>query len=252
MTNIILPNVRKLFVPDRDHVMFEADLKGADAQVVAWEAEDDDLKNAFRSGIDVHAKNAEDMLGSTFTRLTGHLRDAKRQENKKAVHATNYGAMARTLAVTLGWTVHDSDRFQHRWFALHPGIRNNFHRKVRDALTKSRTITNRFGFRRVFFDRIESSFAEALAWIPQSTVALATYQGAFQLEDAYFPDPSSKEGMLLQTHDSINFQFHITNVPPIEYLHHTLAVKIPYDDPLIIPWDIKKSLKSWGDMEKAA
>lgn len=251
-TTIVLPNVRKLFIPDRDHVMFEADLKGADAQVVAWESEDEDLKTAFRAGLDVHAKNAEDVLGTAFTSLRGRARDAKRQENKKAVHATNYGAAPRTLAITLGWTVHESERFQNRWFALHPGVRRSFHGKVRDSLTQSRTVTNRFGFRRVFFDRIETSFAEALAWIPQSTVALATYHGAFQLEDTYFPDPTSAEGMLLQTHDSINFQFHKDRIPLTTDLHKVLAVKIPYPDPLTIPWDIKRSSKSWGDMEKAA
>ena len=57
-----LPNVRELFLPDPDHVMFECDLKGADAQVVAWEADDEDLKAAFRAGIDVHSKNAKDIF----------------------------------------------------------------------------------------------------------------------------------------------------------------------------------------------
>ena len=52
--SIRLPNVRKLFITDPGYVMYEADLKGADAQVVAWEAEDDDLKAAFRAGVDIH------------------------------------------------------------------------------------------------------------------------------------------------------------------------------------------------------
>lgn len=72
---LVLPNVRKLFIPDPGYTIYEADLRGADAMVVAWEADDEDLKDAFRRGLDVHAKNAEDMLGSLFTHAVGHARD---------------------------------------------------------------------------------------------------------------------------------------------------------------------------------
>lgn len=252
MKQTTLPNVRKLFIPDPGHVMFEADLKGADAQVVAWEAEDDDLKKAFKSGLDVHAKNAEDMWGSSFTNLPAgsHARDTKRQQNKVAVHLTNYGGTSRTLAITQGWTVQEADRFQRRWFSLHPGIRDIFHRKVRSDLERDRTITNAFGFRRVYFDRIDSCFGEALAWKPQSIVAINTNLGLFQLEKAYFPDPKTLDGVLLQNHDAATFQFRQEKVPPVEAIKKVLAVVTPFDDPLIIPWDLKRGTRSWGELEK--
>lgn len=257
MTQIVLPNVRKIFIPDPGFIMFEADLKGADAQVVAWEADDDDLKNAFRSGLDVHVKNAEDMWGSQFTRLSGHARNAKRQENKVAVHATNYGASSRTLAISLGWTVRDAESFQRRWFGLHPRIKSNFHNRIHSQLLSGRTVTNAFGYRRVFFDRSDSCFAEALAWIPQSTVAHNTFIGALQLERKFWPHQLDRgyrgrdlEGLLLQTHDSINFQFRLSSVPLIAELRSALAVVTPYPDPLVIPWELKSSTKSWGDLQE--
>lgn len=252
MKQIVLPNVRKLFIPDPGYVMFEADLKGADAQVVAWEAEDDDLKRAFRAGDDVHIKNAEDMWGSEFTRLPlgSHARDAKRQQNKVAVHLTNYGGTSRTLAITQGWTVHEADRFQRRWFSLHPGIRDIFQGRVRADLERSRTITNAFGFRRVYFDRIDACFGEALAWKPQSVVAINANRGLLQLEERYFPDALSREGILLQNHDAGTFQFAPGRVPPVEEIQATLRVVTPYPDPLVIPWDLKRSTKSWGELEK--
>lgn len=243
--NIVLPNVRKLFIPDPGYIMFEADLKGADAQVVAWEAEDEELKAAFRAGIDIHSKNAEDMWGRAFTSLSGVARDAKRQETKKGVHAINYGASPRTVAISLGWTTHEAETFQRRWFSLHPGIPNNFHGRIRDALSRNRTIYNAFGFRRVFFDRIDNCFTEALAWIPQSTVALNSFIGFFALEKKFpWVEP------LLQVHDSVVFQFPIARCPKAKEIQAALAVPTPYPDPLIIPWDLKSSTKSWGDMEK--
>jgi DNA polymerase family A len=254
--NITLPNVRKLFITDPGYVMFEADLKGADAQVVAWEADDDDLKAAFRQGVDIHVHNAEAMWGPLFTQLPEHsyARRQKRQECKHTVHGINYGCSPRTTAIQRGWTVKEAERFHTRWLEVHPGIRR-WHERIKSCLARNRTITNAFGFRRVFFDRLDSCFTEALAWIPQSTVAINTYHGAFQLESKYWPDQcdtgfvNSLDGLILQTHDSINFQFAAAAVPEAEEIRQTLLVRTPYPDPLYIPWDLKRSAKSWGEME---
>jgi len=261
MTKVVLPNIRKLFLTDRGFIQFEADLKGADAWVVIYEADDAELKRVMKSGIDLHSHNAEAMWGTEFTSLAkgSHARDYKRQECKHTIHGIHYGCSPRTTAIQRGWLVSEAERFHNRWLLLHPGIRR-FHNRVRASLEKNRTVTNRFGFRRVFFDRVDESFTEALAWIPQSTVALNTYHGALQLEQRYWPHqrergwlpthPHDSEGMLLQTHDSINFQFPIGRVPSTTEIRDTMKVTIPYDDPLEIPWELKSSLKSWGEMEK--
>lgn len=256
---IVLPNVRKFIAVDPGHVQFEADLKGADAQVVAWEAEDEDLKAGFRAGIDIHAHNAEAMWGTAFTSLPegSHARDHKRQECKHTVHGIHYGCTPRTTAIQRGWLVAEAERFHRRWLELHPGVAR-YHERVRACLAKDRTIYNKFGFRRVFFDRIDNCFTEALAWIPQSTVALNTFAGALKLEERFWPhhqDPrycatGDFEGIVLQTHDSLNFQFPLSRVPSISDIKAALSIPIPYDDPLTIPWDLKQSTKSWGEMEK--
>lgn len=259
-TELIIPNARKLLITDPGYLQFEADLKGADAQVVAWEMDDEDLKAAFRAGIDIHVHNATDMWEHEFTKLPegSYARDHKRQECKHTVHGIHYGCTPRTTAIQRGWLVADAERFHRRWLQIHPGVQR-YHDRVRSALAKDRTIYNRFGFRRVYFDRIDDCFTKALAWIPQSTVALNTYYGALQLESRfwphhqkpdYAPDGRTFEGMILQTHDSLNFQFPVNAVPPPNQIRETLVVEIPYDDPLTIPWDLKSSLKSWGDMEK--
>lgn len=262
MKHITIPNVRKLFLTDPDSTQFEADLKGADAWVVIYEAEDDELKRVMKSGIDLHAHNAEAMWGTEFTRLASgsHARDFKRQECKHTVHGVHYGCTPRTTAIQRGWTVHEAERFHNRWFSLHPGVKH-FHDRVRRSLAETRTIYNKFGFRRVFYDRIDNCFTEALAWIPQSTVALCTYRGALQLERRYWPhqqglgwqprrEKDFREGILLQTHDSLNFEFDDLEVPMYSEIRKTLETTVPYDDPLVIPWDLKMSKKSWGDMVK--
>lgn len=243
----LLPNIRKLFIPDPGYLIADCDLAGADAQVVAWEAEDEDLKDAFRKGLKVHVKNATDVWGDKFSKLDPKTPAYERlyHEIKTGVHATNYLSSARNLAITLGWTIQQAEAFQRRWLGLHPGIRNVFHKRIKDELERSRSVTNAFGFRIIYFDRIESVFSEAVAWKPQSTVAITCNRGALQVREAL---PWVQ--ILLQVHDSLVLQFPKKKLCDVELIQRHLLNPVPYKDPLVIQWGLAVSAKSWGDCEK--
>jgi len=228
-----------MFIPDPNKEMTDWDLAQADAQVVAWEADDEELKDIFRSGADLHLENAKAIYGNP--RLTKD--SPERQFAKVGVHAADYGVSARTLAVALGITVREADRFLTRWFSAHPGI-TEWHRRVEGFLQTTRSVSNKFGFVRYYFDRIEGVLPEALAWIPQSTVALVISHGLVRLN----AELQKEVQILLQVHDSLVEQHLILDrdylMPKIKKL---LTVTVPYDDPLIIPISGKSSEKSWGD-----
>jgi len=61
----------------------------------------------------------------------------------------------------------------------------------------------------------------------------------------YVPDIQ----LLLQVHDSLVMQAKTAWFKKgyRGMLAEALEVSIPYDDPLIIPWGLKASRKSWGD-----
>lgn len=241
-----LPNVRKLFVPDPGYMMFDADLSGADAQVVAAEAEDKDLLAAFRAGLDVHSKNAADMWGDAFTSLSGVPRYKQRQRLKSGVHGTNYGASARALFLILGGSIYEWQQFQNRWFTLHPGIREWQQRTMSD-LRKDRTARNRFGYRIIYFDRVDGLLPQALAWIPQSTIAINCFRGALALERAC---PWAE--ILLQVHDSVVFQVPFRHAERYADMRKGLRNPIPYTPELIIDWKLSRSEKSWGECTEVA
>lgn len=247
-----LPNVRKMFIPDPGYTIVDADLAGADAQVVAWEAGDEKLKAAFRSGSSVHLMNGEDLLGAEFTTAEGHHKLPGTPKGtmyvalKTFVHGTNYLGSAPGLAANpkINWPVHLSLRRQERWFSLHPGIRD-WHERVRSSLAKSRSIRNAFGYRIVYFDRIDSVLTNAVAWGPQSTVAEVCFRGGLQLRKS-FPWVE----FLLQVHDSLVFQIpnhRAGEASTLDLIKRHLEVPIPYPDPLTISWGIATSGKSWGD-----
>lgn len=227
-----LPNVRTLFIPDPGYTFFEGDLSKADAHVVIWEANDEELKQLLREGYDLHAENAK-LLGCDYAMA------------KRWVHGTNYGGSPRTMAINCGLTVHQAERMQARWFQAHPGIAR-WHIRVASQLRANRYVENRFGFRRYFFDRLDAILPEALAFGPQSAVAHYINK-IWQRVYLELPDVQ----VLLQVHDSLAGQMptHLAEwcVGQINLLAQ--SVTVPYDDPLVIPLKIKTSTKSWGDCE---
>ena len=249
-SNIILPNVRRFFKPDPGYILFDVDLAGADAQIVAWEADDEPLKEAFRAhaagkGPKVHCVNAKAIFGAKAG-PDGKV-EPYYSRAKAGVHATNYGAKARTLAAALSCSVGEAEQFQSDWFRAHPAIRE-WHERTQRNLETTRSVRNAFGFVRTYFDRIENLLPEALAWVPQSTVAIIIDTAYNRITDT-LPDID----ILLQVHDSLVGQCPIELWPQRKkQIRECLEVVVPYADPLIVPTGLQTSRVSWGDVQGEA
>jgi len=228
----IPPELRYLYVPDAGYIIVDCDLDRADLQVVVWEADDPELKQVLREGVDVHTENAK-TIGCT------------RPQAKAGVHATNYGAKPRTLATTLGITVKEAEAFQKRWFEAHPGIKE-WHQRTEEALWANRMVANRFGYRRYYFDRVEGLLPQALAWVPQSTVGIVTNLGMLNIHKK-LPEVQ----LLIQVHDSLVMQLPEDRIEELlPQVIDCMKVTVPYDDPLVIGVGAKISPVSWGDCEE--
>lgn len=250
-----LPNVRTLFVPDPGYTFFDADLDRADLQVVVWEAGDEELMRALQMGVDLHCYNAcdiynikgipiEELIEShpNYPERRAAIGSERRAKAKGGVHAVDYGCKERTLAAALGISVHEADLFIKNWFARHPGIAE-WHRRVEQALATKRFVQNAFGYRRYYFDRIEGLLPEALAWIPQSTVAVYINRIWRRIYDNV-----KDVQILLQVHDSLAGQFPTYKASwcRARMMEEARQVVVPYERPLIIPLSIKTSTESWG------
>lgn len=250
-STIVLPNVRRFFVPDPGMIMFDVDLAGADAQIVAWEANDEPLKQAFRDyqagiGPKVHCVNALAIFGEKLAGPNGK-NEPFYTRAKMGVHLTNYGGKPRTCASALSISIHEAEAFQRNWFRIHPGIAE-WHNTVQNSLSRTRSVRNPFGFVRTYFERPEGLLPEALAWVPQSTVAIVI-DTAYNRITQTLPDVQ----ILLQVHDSLVGQCPISLWPTLKpKIRECLEVVIPYDDPLVIPTGLKTSTISWGDCHDEA
>lgn len=270
-----LPNIRKCFIPDPGYEIVSADLAGADAQVVAAEAEDEDLKAAFRAGLKLHIKNARDIFPDETRDMTdAEIKATDRagqlyHQCKQGVHLTNYAGTPKVMAGACKWPESKCEEFQERWFYLHPGIKE-WHKRTERILQGGqcwkcwsckvekkfcedcgnrligRTVGNKFGYRIIYFDRMQNLLKHALAWIPQSTVALNCELGALEIDES--PEFDFVQ-ILLQVHDELVFQVPKSHIGYLLEIKKRIHIPIPYDDPLIIQWNLKTSDKSWGDCE---
>jgi uracil-DNA glycosylase len=247
------PNIRSMFVPDPGYTFFDGDLDRADLQVVVWEADDEMLKAALHQGVDIHLMNAYTLqnksvpdlleLVETHPKYLDWRRPMKhlREFSKVFVHGTNYLGQPRTMATHTGWTVKEIEKAQNIWFGAHPGIKT-WHKRVTEQVTRHHFIENRFGYRWFIFDRIDSVLAEAVAWVPQSTVSNVINRIWWNIYE-HVPEAH----VLLQVHDSLAGQYPTSKPEIAQKLLEEAKVIIPYEDPLIIPFSIKTSPVSWGD-----
>ncbi len=239
------PPVRDIFVPSPGHVIIDIDEEGADARVVAWRAGSERMKAAFRAGLKIHAENAKLMFTPEQCGLDG-MRESFYTKTKKSVHATNYGVTPPTLAANTGIPLIECKAFVRKWLELNPEIAA-WHQEVDFLVQRDRGISNPFGYSIRWFDRPHALRNKALAWEPQSVVAEVTYRVRRQVrKNAPYIQP------LMQVHDSLVFQVRRSNFgKAVKDLYHiTQSIEVPYPDPLIIPWGIKASSKSWGECEK--
>lgn len=233
-----LPNVRDLFIPDPDHLFFDIDLDSADLRIVVWESDCKEMKSMFAEGLKPYVEVAKEYYRDPT--IDKHHHSYKLF--KALCHGTNYLGTPSGLASRIGLVAQEVDRIQKWYYGKFPEIKV-WQDGIINQVNTRRYVQNVFGYRMHFFDRIEGTiYNQAVAWIPQSTVACLINRGYMAL---YQQDRSLQ--VLLQVHDSLAGQFpqHLGD-NALSRIRSACAVPLPYPEPLIIPVGIKASDKSWG------
>jgi DNA polymerase I-like protein with 3'-5' exonuclease and polymerase domains/uracil-DNA glycosylase len=236
-----LPNVRTLFIPDPGMTMFDLDLDSADLHIVTWESDCQWMKENFRAGRKPYVEVMKEYYHDQSMSKNSHPREYAMF--KSLCHGTNYLGTADGIAPRIGLLVHETERIQKWYFSLCPEIAK-WQEDIKKQVSGRRYVENAFGYRNYFFDRIEGTiFNQAVAWIPQSTVACLINRAWAAIEDNM---PEAE--MLIQVHDSLVGQVptaqKATLLPRIAEL---ATVPIPYPDPLMIPVGFVSSERSWGE-----
>lgn len=237
----MLPNIRKLFVPDPGYTMWDVDLGSADLRIVAWESNCALLKQWLKEGKDPYTMVAREYYHQSDL----DKGDPRRAKFKSLCHATHYLGVAKNISnnPNIRLTVSEVERIQAWYFDLMPEIPVWQEKLKKDIRTTKRFGPNIFGFYSDVLTRIENdTYNKGVAWIPQSTVGILINKGLKTI-DKTMPDVQ----LLLQVHDSLVGQYP-SHMPELQAsIISACEITLPYLDPLVIPVGIKTSEVSWGD-----
>lgn len=229
-------SVLRYLMADEGYVGYAFDLSQAENRIVAYEGNITSMIEAFENGIDVHSltaalifkKNIEDISDEDGSTKLGDGTHSERFWGKKANHGLNYDLGYKTFAFYYEIPEVDAKFIIERYHLAYPGVRQVFHKRVRDELYSSRTVTNLLGRKTLFFDELnDQTFKEAYACIPQGTVGDVINERGFNF--VYYNEQQfAPVELLSQVHDEIVFQ---------------IPLSIPWHEHARIITDIRNSLE---------
>ena len=197
--------IRDAFVADPGHVLLSADYSQIELRLAAHMADVPQLKEAFRSGVDIHSLTAEELFGRVD-------RDTRNQA-KTINFAILYGSSAWGIAGRLGVPKDEGKAIIDRYYERFPGIRAFTHSTL--ALAREHGFTQTLFGRKTHFEpnirspnpSIRGGAERAAINAPiQGTSADLIKRAMARMDDALAAAGLNGVKMLLQVHDELVFE----------------------------------------------
>jgi DNA polymerase-1 len=193
---------RAMFVPHKEGNVFVAcDSVQAEAYVVAWIADDENLIEAFLSGKDLHVYTAAQMYGVPESAVTKEMRTI----GKRIRHACNYSMSKVTLAEIMEISQAEAAELIERYHMTNPALRKVYFPNIDRLLQQQGYLITPLGRRRIFNGRPgdAKTSREAYAFIPQSTVGDLVIRALYHF---YQYTKNSPIALAVQIHDENIFE----------------------------------------------
>ena len=111
--------IRRMFVPEADWVLVDADYSQIELRLLAHIAGDEAMRNAFTSGQDIHTATAAQVFHVPAAEVTPEMRRSAKAVNFGIV----YGISAFSLSQDIGVSVAEAKAYMEAYFATFPGVR---------------------------------------------------------------------------------------------------------------------------------
>jgi DNA polymerase-1 len=199
--------IRTAFVAEKGHKLISADYSQIELRVLAHIADIPQLRDAFASGLDIHAMTASEMFGVPVKGMPSEVRRRAKAINFGII----YGISAFGLANQLGIGRQEAGDYIKRYFERFPGIR--------DYMEATKEFCRRTGYVQTLFGRkahypliqsknpAERAFNERAAInAPIQGTAADVIRRAMVRMPAAFTAAGLETRMLLQVHDELVFE----------------------------------------------
>ena len=111
--------IRRMFVPEEGCVLVDADYSQIELRLLAHISGDENMRNAFISGGDIHTATAAQVFHVAPEAVTGEMRRSAKAVNFGIV----YGISAFSLSQDIGVSVAEAKAYMEAYFATFPGVR---------------------------------------------------------------------------------------------------------------------------------
>ena len=193
--------------PTPGHKLVSADYSQIELRLLAEIADIEQLRKAFREGLDIHAMTASEMFGVPVKDMPAEVRRRAKAINFGII----YGISAFGLANQLGIEREEAGAYIRKYFERFPGIRD-FIEETKASAREKGYVTTLFG-RKCHYPDIKASNASIRAFNERAAVN-ARLQGtaadiirrAMVRMDAALAKKKLSAQMLLQVHDELVFE----------------------------------------------
>jgi DNA polymerase-1 len=221
--------IRRAFVATAGHKLVSADYSQIELRLLAEIAAIEQLRKAFRDGLDIHAMTASEMFGVPVKDMPGEVRRRAKAINFGII----YGISAFGLANQLGIGREEAGAYIRKYFERFPGIR--------DYIEETKAFARKNGFVKTLFGRkchypdIGAANASIRAFNERAAVN-ARLQGtaadiirrAMIRMDAALAKRKLSAQMLLQVHDELVFEVPDAEVEKTMPLVTKVMVEAPH------------------------
>ena len=199
--------IRRAFIAERGHKLVSADYSQIELRLLAEIAGIEQLRKAFRDGLDIHAMTASEMFGVPVKDMPGEVRRRAKAINFGII----YGISAFGLANQLGIEREEAGAYIRKYFERFPGIRD-YMEETKEFARKNGYVATLFG-RKCHYPDIKASNASIRAFNERAAIN-ARLQGtaadiirrAMIRMDAVLAKKKLAARMLLQVHDELVFE----------------------------------------------
>lgn len=198
--------IRKAFIPDADSVFFSADYSQIELRIMAHLSNDQNMLDAFNSGLDIHTATAAKIYKVSIDEVTQDMR----RKAKTANFGIIYGISTFGLAERLNIPRAEAKELIDGYFATYPDVK----RYMDDSIMRAKEngfVTTIFGRKRILAD-INSQNSVVRGYAERNAIN-APIQGsaadiikiAMIRIQKRLEKEQLKSLMILQVHDELNF-----------------------------------------------
>ncbi len=196
--------MRKMFVAEGDRILIDADYSQIELRVLSHIADDENMKNAFLSGADIHTKTASQVFKVPLSDVTSSMRSSAKAVNFGIVYGIGEFSLAQDLKVS----IKEAKQYIEDYLSAYPAIKEYMTNIVLEG-KKNGYVNTLLGRRRYIpelraSNRIVQGFGERVAMnAPIQGTAADIIKIAMVNVYKRLKEEGLKSRLILQVHDEL-------------------------------------------------